>query len=527
MKASLRVLLARGYFPEGIPQAFDSRSFGAATTRRGLTLPPEFIPDKKGRFRRNSFLANHNLARVGQLRRPLGIPNPVLQYNLAREIVSSRANIARHFLRDPLSVTLPVPDQNNERGLVTAVGPPDRVERTAEARSRGRYLLSADILKFYPSVYTHSLAWALHGKAVAKSRRRDWTLLGNRLDFWVRQSQDQETRGIPIGPDTSLVLAEILLAAVDEELQKQIGTVHGYRAIDDYQLVFPTFSAAEGALTALQGVFDEFDLQLNEEKTGISELPARLDDLWPAHLRQAIIRNSAIRQGRDLLDFFSLAFGLARENPKASVLRYALSRVRGLNIADVNWAIYQNLLFQCAHAEPGTLPHVTSELVRYRAVGADVDQDRVADLVSQIIARHLSLGHGSEVVWALWLAIKLGVTLQQDVTTALPKTSDSLVPLLALYANEKGLLTGVLDVSVWLNLMTPEELWRENWLLSYEANVKKWLPSAGGGDHVSQDPCFAFLKKEKVSFFNGRASPFKVKRWRPRPTIIATAMSPG
>jgi hypothetical protein len=170
---------------------------------------------------------------------------------------------------------------------------------------------------------------------------------------------------------------------------------------------------------------------------------------------------------------------------------------------------------------------VTSEFVRYRTAGAKVDEDRIAGLVSQLTARHLPLGHGSEVAWALWLAIKLGVKMSQDVTNALPKTSDCLVPVLALYAEKKGLLSGNLDLTTWAALMTPDELWRENWLLSYEANVRGWLPSVGGQDHVAQDPCFAFLKNEGVGFFNGRASPYRVKRWRPQPTITGASVSPA
>ena len=35
-------------------------------------------------------------------------------------------------------------------------------------RWRGaRYILKTDISQFYPSVYTHSIPWALHGKAIA------------------------------------------------------------------------------------------------------------------------------------------------------------------------------------------------------------------------------------------------------------------------------------------------------------------------------------------------------------------------
>jgi hypothetical protein len=71
-------------------------------------------------------------------------------------------------------------------------------------------VLQTDINLFYPSVYAHTMPWAIHGKATAKVNRAN-KLLGNLLDSLVRCGQDQQTIGIPIGPDTSLLLAEILL----------------------------------------------------------------------------------------------------------------------------------------------------------------------------------------------------------------------------------------------------------------------------------------------------------------------------
>ena len=41
-----------------------------------------------------------------------------------------------------------------------------------------------------------------------------------------------------------------------------------------------------------------------------------------------------------------------------------------------------------------------------------------------------------------------------------------------------------------------------SWLLSYEANIKGWLPPVGPSDNVEEDPCFNFFKKQKVTFYN-------------------------
>jgi hypothetical protein len=56
--------------------------------------------------------------------------------------------------------------------------------------------------------------------------------------------------------------------------------------------------------------------------------------------------------------------------------------------------------------------------------------------------------------------------------------------------------------------MTKDGLYDEQWLLAYEANVKGWLPSVGGGDHVNADPGFSFLKNAGVEFYIRTVNPF-------------------
>ena len=53
---------------------------------------------------------------------------------------------------------------------------------------------------------------------------------------------------------------------------------------------------------------------------------------------------------------------------------------------------------------------------------------------------------------------------------------DSVVAVLALDAKAKGLISNNVNLTLWASMMTTQSLFEENWLLSYEANVKKWLP---------------------------------------------------
>ena len=98
------------------------------------------------------------------------------------------------------------------------------------------------------------------------------------LDKLLRNTQDGQTLGIPIGSDTSLVVAELLLCTVDVELEKRfkntcIFPFKGFRYSDDYEFTFQNRSDAESALSIIQQVISEFELSINPEKTKIVELP--------------------------------------------------------------------------------------------------------------------------------------------------------------------------------------------------------------------------------------------------------------
>jgi hypothetical protein len=499
-----------------IPQPFVSHRFAQAVSRV-QALPGDFTPSKPGKFK-DAELARHNLARKQKLRRVLGIPNPVLFFNLAKEIVDNWIEIEKIVQKSNISVTKPSFLPGEERAILPETGPPDWPRLRARYRVNRRYLLMTDILQFYPSIYTHSVPWAIHSRSEAKKKQHDYNLLGNRLDFWVRNAQARQTRGIPIGPDTSHVLAELILSAVDQELASKIMNLQGFRAIDNYELSFRSRSEAEQALAEIQNILSRFGLQLNESKTKILELPLELDSSWPSLLRNFNFRSGISTRIFDLTEYFSLAFQLASSNPTESVLRYAIVRASEKDWSGTAWKIYQDLLLQCATAEPGTIMHVLAELKKYQNQGQEVDIDRFQELVEGIIITNVPLGHGSEVAWAIWLAVVLGVRLTSSAEKMLPNLDDPLVPLLTLHAEQRGITSKNLDKSRWASLMTTEELYGSNWLLTYEADIKNWLPPAGRRNHVNSDPCFAFLKKSGVQFYNIKASGMKVSRWKRRLT---------
>jgi hypothetical protein len=113
--------------------------------------------------------------------------------------------------------------------------------------------------------------------------------------------QDGQTLGIPTGPDASFILSEIIATAVDQKLQ-QAG-ISGMRYIDDYELIFPSRSAAEAGLAKLEQFLWDFELAINLRKTSIEELPVDLDRRWTSELRQYPFRDVEV-SAEELIDYF-------------------------------------------------------------------------------------------------------------------------------------------------------------------------------------------------------------------------------
>ena len=178
----------------------------------------------------------HNLARTGGFRRPLQIPNPRSYVKLADEFEAQWATISPHVQRNPFSMSQPIVTRTWER----AVRPRFRYGEWSRLRPRDwrgqRFVLQTDVSQFYSSVYTHSIPWALEGKSYAK--KNIGKTASDKLDKALRNVSDGQTMGVPIGPDTSFLAAEIVLAAVDRELGSKI-RLRGHRYLDDYELGIP------------------------------------------------------------------------------------------------------------------------------------------------------------------------------------------------------------------------------------------------------------------------------------------------
>jgi hypothetical protein len=133
--------------------------------------------------------------------------------------------------------------------------------RTARARwdelvrrPQSRLLVRADVVDCYGAIGERALRRALGDRADA-------------LIEVLRPMWDAGVRGLPIGPDPSAIVANAVLATVDEAVASAGGTP--LRWVDDWAVPVPDPRRAGAVLVSIERALDRIGLELHAGKSGI------------------------------------------------------------------------------------------------------------------------------------------------------------------------------------------------------------------------------------------------------------------
>ncbi len=492
-------LLGRGYFPRQLPPPFSTQSFERFASHNADDFEDVLIRELHlGRTRiKTAHMCRYSLARPGQLRRVLSMPNPAFHYLLSLKLADAfdLFEFENDFLSMGYSMSFPKFEHDKRNRAFEFSQGWDRIPlRRLRERAKGRFLVKTDIARFFPSIYTHSIPWALHGKKKAKQDRSSG-LDGNFIDTLVRNTQDGQTLGIPIGPDTSFLISERILLEIDHQIYKQIKDrpIYCFHWVDDYEFVCLRREDAEFCLSVIQQALQTYELELNTLKTEIIELPEHLQEPEVAQLRNfSFDEEPNIHQ---LLEYYDLAYACYKKHPQGT-LKYAIKRLPEENFYDET---ISDFMVQSMMLEPGVIEAVFVWLARTERIDF-VDKEMFVQCLSQIIKEHGLLGHTSEVAWAIWGFLLLKQKIPHDACEIICGMKDSVVLLLALDAQEKGLIDSKALAEQVSKIVDAESLYGPHWLLSYEAAVHDWGPKA----HVEQDPIFETMKSADVYFYQSK-----------------------
>lgn len=218
--------------------------------------------------------------------RPFQLIHPALYVSLVHYLTEEAAwqlvlERFKAFSTDPniTCLSLPVVSLSDEKDKAAQVSHWWHAveQRSIELSLDYQYLLETDITDCYGAIYTHSIAWALHTKPVAKKKenRSDKSLLGNQIDWHIQDMRHGQTNGIPQGSVLMDFIAEMVLGLADCELSEKIrdAGIADYRILryrDDYRIFVNNPQDGERIVKFLTEVTIGLGLKLNPGKTKAS-----------------------------------------------------------------------------------------------------------------------------------------------------------------------------------------------------------------------------------------------------------------
>lgn len=230
--------------------------------------------------------------------------------------------------------------------------------------------MKLDIQRCFPSIYTHSLAWAIFGnKALAKNYmgKEFKNIFPNASDIISQRINFNETHGLIVGPEFSRVLAELLFTRIDMDLQIKLrdnGLINRkhysvYRYIDDYFLFTRNHEDAKFIEKNLKEELNKYNLNLNIGKSQLQEKPFKINGSQILDLKMIIKQFSHDKK---------LTFDLKKEmNPSSELLflNYKGSRNQ--------W----NILFERLEELVAEHPDSKAKIVNYflKAIRASIKYD--------------------------------------------------------------------------------------------------------------------------------------------------------
>ncbi len=343
------------------------------------------------------------------------------------------------------------------------------------------YRVNADITSFYPSIYTHSIPWAVKGRDKAKVNS-DPQLWYNELDEAQRDVKRAETQGIPIGPATSHIISEFILSKVDEVLDNDCYVFVRY--IDDYECYCETREEAEDFILKLEQELRNYLLSLNPKKVMVEELPLPYQDQWVTVLRNNLSSKHQ-PSPRDIMSFLDLAVDLQKHYPEGSILKYATRTLANSKKFDKNSAdFFLKYLIALAVHRPSVLP-ILCQVAEENDVGSDLD-------ITPVLKQSIKFRRSDAICWSLYFMGIKGQKVSDALAEKIIGTADcmSMAMLLALKQHKEKIVD-------FLNTIVSDSYYHcdRYWILTHElvSDCPQFKSYRG-------DSGLKFLREKKVHF---------------------------
>lgn len=427
-------LLGYGLFAEKIPPFLSAENF----LNFCKTPPNGFIFDKsEKKYIHYENMRNINVPRV------LALPNPIAYHNQCKALSDNWDKLLEYFKEQTQNQEYKVSrihirKLNDNKHLFEMNYKNFSVDDYPEPSLLigKRYVVKADVSNCFPSIYTHSLSWALVGKKESKQfsgqkHQNEWF---NQIDFYTRNLKDGETHGILIGSHASNLISEIILIAVDKAMHDK-----GYRYIrniDDYICYIETKEKAEEFLVDLSIELKKYGLMLNHKKTEILKLPLASTENWVRKLNSFVFSNDDKLKLSEVRAYLDIALDLMFCNKENSaILNYAIKVL----VKKEMTANAKDYFIKTVHHLVLLYPYLVSLLDDKIFVVFAIDQSQIKKIAEDLFKLGNSKNLYEAMSYALFFSLKYDFLLTENLFEKVENSHDAVLLLLA-YLHDKKYL---------------------------------------------------------------------------------------
>ena len=439
-------------------------------------------------------LVEYKATRFNNVPRTLSLIHPLAYSKIFIALKAHREEILR-LMSDANSAITAEQHNDGRMFIMNYEDHETKTKSTLDISFGAGFRAHADVANCFGSIYTHSLEWAIQGYEEAKRQLRvraapeHWSTT---LDTVLRNAKRKETTGLPIGPCTSSIAVEIILAAVDKELADTFTFV---RYIDDYTAYCKTHLEAQEFIRALNIALSRYRLTLNLNKTRIAELPEPLVDSWVTKLNNAIpwkVEPNGVLSlhSRDAINFLDFAVSLNRAEPDGSVLKLAAGLICHRAQGDTAATIFQYILNLSWH-----YPILLPLLEKIDATSDRYDRDSVIQKLNSILEVNAIHRRSDGMCWALYYLKQLSAQPTPENIEAVIETLDaSAIALLSSFeAGEDAAVAYAHRVIANGGLYELDQ----SWILLYQLFFHEKIANP-----YTNEPTFEILKNFDVQFLN-------------------------
>ena len=380
--------------------------------------------------------------------------------------------------------------------------------------SGNKYKLTIDLANCYPSIYSHSITWALLGKETAKEMfknknlRNDVYKKAEDIDRRNTALKGFETNGLLTGPYTSRIISEIVLAAIDKIFVSK--NFEFSRYVDDYNFYFTSKYDCEKSISEIANILDEYNLKINESKILIEKYPFDILEDYSSIFKQSIgkeypvydiLQKAALLDQQGKKGSFKYAFKLLRNSKEI--------RLKKLN--EVEYVFYS--LISIMINKP-MMSRYAVEMISKLQV--EFSENEMVDKLNDLLSKEIASGHDQELLWLLYTILRYGSKIKLNNIISIINTNNDFAIMMILdllnnhrheiveYSYEKQKVNKTIkkhlkELTISLE---KESMLTKRWFLIYEINFYN-LKTYRVFDNIikSNDPIINLLKSSNINFY--------------------------